>query len=81
MIRTPHDVVPITKEAFDTAGPVIVDPNVDYRDNHLLFEMIKRDGIHQRMGCFRCRRRQSREDAPEQVALGPGSKNSMTSVV
>jgi acetolactate synthase-1/2/3 large subunit len=45
MIRTPDDVVPIMKKAF-TQGPVIVGVHVDYRDNHLLFETIKGDGIH-----------------------------------
>ena len=46
MIRTPDDVVPIMKKAFNTPGPVIVGVHVDYRDNHLLFEMIKGDSIH-----------------------------------
>jgi thiamine pyrophosphate-dependent acetolactate synthase large subunit-like protein len=46
MINTPDDVAPIIKKAFDTPGPVIVGVDVDYRDNHQLFEMIKGDGIH-----------------------------------
>ena len=27
-------------------GPVIIGVHVDYRDNHLLFEMVKGDNIH-----------------------------------
>jgi acetolactate synthase-1/2/3 large subunit len=46
MIRTPDDIVPMMKKAFNTPGPVIIGVHVDYSDNHLLFEMIKGDGIH-----------------------------------
>jgi acetolactate synthase-1/2/3 large subunit len=46
MIRTPEDIAPVMKRAFDTAGPVIVGAHVDYRDNHLLFEVVKTDRIH-----------------------------------
>ncbi len=46
MIRAPEDIVPVMKRAFDTAGPVIVGAQVDYRDNHLLFEMVRTDRIH-----------------------------------
>jgi acetolactate synthase-1/2/3 large subunit len=46
MINTPDDVVPAMKKAFKTAGPVIVGVHVDYRDNHMLFEMIKGDSFH-----------------------------------
>jgi acetolactate synthase-1/2/3 large subunit len=45
MIRTPEEVVPVMKKAFDMAGPVIVGVHVDYRDNHKLFEMMKGDSI------------------------------------
>ena len=46
MIKTPDDIVPVMRKAFDTPGPVIVGVHVDYRDNHLLFEMVKGDNIH-----------------------------------
>src|SRR5258705_6567286 len=46
MINTPDDVAPVMKKAFDTAGPVIVGVQVDYRDNHALFEMLHEDSIH-----------------------------------
>jgi acetolactate synthase I/II/III large subunit len=46
MINTPDDVGPVMRRAFDTAGPVIVGVQVDYRDNHQLFEMIRGDGFH-----------------------------------
>jgi acetolactate synthase-1/2/3 large subunit len=46
MIRTPEDIAPVMKRAFDTPGPVIVGTHVDYADNHLLFEMVRTDRIH-----------------------------------
>jgi acetolactate synthase-1/2/3 large subunit len=46
MIRSPDDIAPVMKKAFDTLGPVIVGVHVDYGDNHRLFEMIKGDNIH-----------------------------------
>jgi acetolactate synthase-1/2/3 large subunit len=46
MVKTPDDVGLVMKRAFNTPGPVIVGVHVDYRDNHLLFEMIKGDSIH-----------------------------------
>jgi acetolactate synthase-1/2/3 large subunit len=46
MINSPDEIVPVMKKAFDTSGPVIVGVHVDYRDNHLLFEMVKSDNIH-----------------------------------
>lgn len=46
MIRTPEDIAPVMKRAFDTPGPVIVAAHVDYRDNHLLFETVRTDRIH-----------------------------------
>jgi acetolactate synthase I/II/III large subunit len=46
MIKSPGDVAPVMKKAFDTPGPVIVGVHVDYSDNHLLFEMVKGDSIH-----------------------------------
>ena len=46
MIKSPDDIVPVMKKAFDTSGPVIVGIYVDYSDNHLLFEIVKGDSIH-----------------------------------
>jgi acetolactate synthase-1/2/3 large subunit len=46
MINTPDDVAPVMQKAFDTAGPVIVGVQVDYRDNHQLFEMVTGDSFH-----------------------------------
>lgn len=45
MIKTPEDVVPVMKKAFDMAGPVIVGVHVNYADNHKLFEMVRGDSI------------------------------------
>ncbi len=45
-IRTPEDIVPVLREAFETHGPVIVGVNVDYRDNHKLFEMVSENSFH-----------------------------------
>ena len=46
MIKSPDDIAPVMKKAFDMAGPVIVGVHVDYTDNHKLFEMVKGDSIH-----------------------------------
>jgi acetolactate synthase I/II/III large subunit len=46
MIRTPDEIIPVLKRAFESAGPVIVGVHVDYRDNHKLFEMVNEAGIH-----------------------------------
>jgi acetolactate synthase-1/2/3 large subunit len=46
MIDKPDDIAPVMKKAFDTQGPVIVGVQVDYRDNHALFEMVHEDSIH-----------------------------------
>ena len=46
MIKSPDDIVPVMKKAFDTSGPDIVGIYVDYSDNHLLFEIVKGDSIH-----------------------------------
>jgi acetolactate synthase-1/2/3 large subunit len=45
MIKTPEEVVPVMKKAFDLAGPVIVGVHVNYADNHKLFEMVRGDSI------------------------------------
>jgi acetolactate synthase-1/2/3 large subunit len=39
LIRTPDEIAPVLKEAFNHQGPMIVGLHVDYRDNHKLFEM------------------------------------------
>ena len=46
MIKTPDDIAPMLKKAFEIPGPVIVGVHVDYRDNHRLFEMVRGDNIH-----------------------------------
>ncbi|HEX3984020.1 MAG TPA: acetolactate synthase AlsS [Acidisoma sp.] len=46
MIDGPDDIAPVMRRAFDTPGPVIVGVKVDYRDNHMLFEMVHMDSIH-----------------------------------
>ena len=46
MINRPDDIAPVMTRAFDTQGPVIVGVNVDSRDNHQLFEMVRGDSIH-----------------------------------
>jgi acetolactate synthase I/II/III large subunit len=46
MIKTPEEIVPVMKKAFDTQGPVIVGVHVDYRDNHKLFEMVSENAFH-----------------------------------
>jgi acetolactate synthase-1/2/3 large subunit len=46
MIKTPDEIVPVMKKAFDTGGPVIVGVHVDYSDNRKLFEMVRGDSIH-----------------------------------
>ena len=40
MIRTPDDIAPALKEAFDTSGPMLIGIHADYSDNHKLFEMV-----------------------------------------
>ena len=37
MIRTPDEIAPVLRRAFNIPGPVIVGVHVDYRDNHKLF--------------------------------------------
>jgi acetolactate synthase-1/2/3 large subunit len=46
MINAPDEIIPKLHMAFDTPGPVVVGVNVDYRDNHLLFEMVHEDSLH-----------------------------------
>jgi acetolactate synthase I/II/III large subunit len=45
MIKTPEEIVPVMKKAFDMAGPVIVGAHVNYADNHKLFEKVRGDAI------------------------------------
>jgi Thiamine pyrophosphate enzyme, C-terminal TPP binding domain/Carbohydrate-selective porin, OprB family len=45
MIKTPEEIAPVMKKAFDMAGPVIVGVHVNYADNHRLFEMVRGDSI------------------------------------
>jgi acetolactate synthase I/II/III large subunit len=46
MIKSPDEIAPAIKKAFDMSGPVIVGVHVNYQDNHQLFEMVKGDSIH-----------------------------------
>jgi acetolactate synthase-1/2/3 large subunit len=46
MIRTPDEIAPTMREAFDHSGPIIVGVHVDYSDNHKLFEMVREDSLH-----------------------------------
>jgi acetolactate synthase I/II/III large subunit len=46
MIRTPDEIAPTLKKAFNLAGPVIVGVHVDYRDNVNLFEMVSEHSFH-----------------------------------
>jgi acetolactate synthase-1/2/3 large subunit len=38
MIKSPDEIGPVLRKAFEVPGPVLIGINVDYRDNHLLFE-------------------------------------------
>jgi acetolactate synthase-1/2/3 large subunit len=46
MIRSPDQINPVLKQAFDTPGPVLIGVHVDYRDNHKLFEQVSDRSIH-----------------------------------
>ena len=46
MIKTPDDIAPVLRRAFELSGPVIIGVHVDYSDNHTLFEMVNEDSIH-----------------------------------
>jgi acetolactate synthase-1/2/3 large subunit len=39
-ISTPDQIAPQLRRAFETPGPVLIGINVDYRDNHKLFEKV-----------------------------------------
>jgi acetolactate synthase I/II/III large subunit len=38
MIKSADEIGHVVRKAFEVAGPVLIGINVDYRDNHLLFE-------------------------------------------
>ncbi|QHN03596.1 acetolactate synthase AlsS [Granulicella sp. WH15] len=46
MIKTPDQIAPVLKQAFDTSGPVLVGVHVDYRDNYKLFQSADERAIH-----------------------------------
>ena len=46
MIQKSDDIRPTMKKAFETQGPVIVGVQVDYSDNHKLFEMVHENVFH-----------------------------------
>ena len=46
-IRAPEEITPVLKRALDYRnGPVLIGVNVDYSDNHKLFEMVHADTFH-----------------------------------
>jgi acetolactate synthase I/II/III large subunit len=46
MIKSPDQITPVLKQAFDTPGPVLVGVHVDYRDNHVLFEKVDERSVN-----------------------------------
>jgi acetolactate synthase-1/2/3 large subunit len=46
MIRTPEEIAPVLKQAFETQGPVLIGVHVDYLDNHKLFEEVNERSVH-----------------------------------
>jgi acetolactate synthase-1/2/3 large subunit len=40
LISAPEQIAPQLRRAFETPGPVLLGINVDYRDNHKLFEKV-----------------------------------------
>jgi acetolactate synthase I/II/III large subunit len=46
MIHSSDQIASVLKQAFDTPGPVLIGVNVDYRDNHKLFEQVNDRSIH-----------------------------------
>ena len=46
MIQSPDQICSVLKQAFDTPGPVLVGVQVDYRDNHRLFEQVNERSVH-----------------------------------
>ena len=41
MIGSPDQIAPMLRQAFETAGPVLMGIRVDYSDNHKLFEQVQ----------------------------------------
>jgi acetolactate synthase-1/2/3 large subunit len=46
IIHSPDEIAPVFRQAFDTAGPVLIGVHVDYRDNYRLFEQVNERSIH-----------------------------------
>ncbi|MPT21892.1 MAG: acetolactate synthase AlsS, partial [Starkeya sp.] len=46
MIRSPDDILPVLKKAFETPGPVIIGVHVDYSDNAKLFAQARENAFH-----------------------------------
>jgi acetolactate synthase I/II/III large subunit len=40
LIETPDEIAPTLKRALAMEGPVVIGIPVDYRDNHLLMEIV-----------------------------------------
>jgi acetolactate synthase-1/2/3 large subunit len=38
LISAPEQIAPQLRRAFETPGPILIGINLDYRDNHKLFE-------------------------------------------
>lgn len=45
-IQTADQIVPVLRQAFKIPGPVLIGVQVDYRDNHKLFESVNEQNIH-----------------------------------
>ncbi|MDR3637587.1 MAG: acetolactate synthase AlsS [Isosphaeraceae bacterium] len=45
-IHRPDEIAPTLRKAFATAGPVLIDVPVDYRDNPKLFQTVQGAGVH-----------------------------------
>jgi acetolactate synthase I/II/III large subunit len=44
-IQRPDEIAPTLRKAFDTPGPVLIEVNVDYRDNIKLFEDVDKGSV------------------------------------
>ena len=45
-IHTSDQIVPVLRQAFEIPGPVLIGVQVDYRDNHKLFEHVNETAVH-----------------------------------
>ncbi len=45
-INSPAEIAPTLRKAFETAGPVLIDMPVDYRDNPMLFQTVQAGAVH-----------------------------------